>query len=476
MEASNSYNTAILFSDSLYKIGKDALLQTPFMNKIPVFKFSDVAALENEVILNKFSSYYLISDDNQRPAYFQNPDLEVYFKEFEVKTGDFVPTGRADEFSNKLLVEQMICLLLELKVQSMAANEKRLSEKVSSYALAIESLYSVTSFQEKSEVINFMKYFFAMMCLPEHLSYFKSDSLDQGNVHLIDFTLEELTELHDSKPDYSISASGRSFCFKVEHGNENDGIFVVENVGNAGRLYECLNLALSVKKVVSLALVNISYKNDIVDAKNKLAESNELLKIINKILRHDLTNDFSAIKMSLEMYEMKQNKKYLDISKKAALNGLERISDMGTLEDLVDEGKTPELYSVKEIIEKLAPENMDISVSLTGNCKVRADNAISSVFDNLIKNAKSHGNAKNIKISVKPAGSYCRISVSDDGDGIPLEIIQQIFDEGFTSGSGGHSGLGLYIVKKTIERYGGKITVERNTQRGVTFKIDLPSS
>jgi two-component system sensor kinase len=91
-------------------------------------------------------------------------------------------------------------------------------------------------------------------------------------------------------------------------------------------------------------------------------------------------------------------------------------------------------------------------------------------------NALAHGNAQQVEISMELTDSMCRIRISDDGNGIDEEIKHHIFDEGFSCGSGSHSGLGLYIVKKIVERYGGNIIVENNIPRGTTFVLELPSA
>ena len=67
-----------------------------------------------------------------------------------------------------------------------------------------------------------------------------------------------------------------------------------------------------------------------------------------------------------------------------------------------------------------------------------------------------------------------RIHISDTGEGIPSDHIKRIFEPFFTTKKEKGTGLGLYIVKKLVERNGGKIKVESNRGRGTTFTIDFP--
>ncbi len=71
-------------------------------------------------------------------------------------------------------------------------------------------------------------------------------------------------------------------------------------------------------------------------------------------------------------------------------------------------------------------------------------------------------------------GNYVRISVRDQGVGIPTEIRHQIFDPFFTTKELGR-GLGLSTSFSIIGRHNGAIEVESNPQQGVTFHVYIPS-
>jgi signal transduction histidine kinase len=61
----------------------------------------------------------------------------------------------------------------------------------------------------------------------------------------------------------------------------------------------------------------------------------------------------------------------------------------------------------------------------------------------------------------------------DHGRGIPDHIKKMIFEETFKYGRNAGTGIGLYIVKRTVERYGGKISVNDTQGGGATFSIWL---
>jgi len=78
-----------------------------------------------------------------------------------------------------------------------------------------------------------------------------------------------------------------------------------------------------------------------------------------------------------------------------------------------------------------------------------------------------------------PPGNYIRLFITDQGAGIPKEILPTIFDPYVSTKQRGNRkgmGLGLTICHSIIQRHGGAITVESNVGRGTTFKIHLPAS
>jgi CheY-like chemotaxis protein len=72
-------------------------------------------------------------------------------------------------------------------------------------------------------------------------------------------------------------------------------------------------------------------------------------------------------------------------------------------------------------------------------------------------------------------GRYIKISIHDQGLGIPAEHLSKIFDPYFTTKHQG-SGLGLTMTFTTIKRHDGYLTVDSETGKGTTFYIYMPAS
>ncbi|MFV8356301.1 sensor histidine kinase [Flavobacterium sp. XS1P32] len=93
------------------------------------------------------------------------------------------------------------------------------------------------------------------------------------------------------------------------------------------------------------------------------------------------------------------------------------------------------------------------------------------LFDNLFTNSKK-AKAKNIDIKwLKNKDSYV-LTFKDDGDGIPDEIKDKIFEFGFTKTNG--SGIGLSLAKQTLAKLKAEIIVNTDYSKGVEFLIKFP--
>jgi signal transduction histidine kinase len=79
-----------------------------------------------------------------------------------------------------------------------------------------------------------------------------------------------------------------------------------------------------------------------------------------------------------------------------------------------------------------------------------------------------------IQIEIGALNNRVIIMFEDEGEGIPTENMEKIWDPFFTTKDMG-TGLGLGIVKNIIESHGGKIEIKNNSPlRGSQVKIELP--
>jgi signal transduction histidine kinase len=122
--------------------------------------------------------------------------------------------------------------------------------------------------------------------------------------------------------------------------------------------------------------------------------------------------------------------------------------------------------------------NIKFHKSVEGEIDFRSEwTLLNAILQNLIENAIKYAGKKSpyVNISVAENSGYITIQVEDNGQGISPEYQPKIFDMFFraTQDPNG-SGLGLYILKRSVDRLKGTIDMKSSVGIGSTFTVQLP--
>lgn len=104
-------------------------------------------------------------------------------------------------------------------------------------------------------------------------------------------------------------------------------------------------------------------------------------------------------------------------------------------------------------------------------CVPQAPGIVAMVIGNVVSNAIDHAGSGTL--SVKQQGN--RISISDEGPGIPDEYLSRVFDRDFTTRSDG-TGMGLNLVRRLCERFGWLIAIQSAPGQGTTVTLDFSTT
>jgi signal transduction histidine kinase len=151
----------------------------------------------------------------------------------------------------------------------------------------------------------------------------------------------------------------------------------------------------------------------------------------------------------------------------------EPLRDWADLRAIV--GESVSLYAASYPDVAFDWEGLPSGLSLRVD-KAQIKRALANLFTNAVEAMGGHGRIEIGADLVKTSNTrYCRLKVSDDGPGIPEEILGKVFSPYFTTKSTG-TGLGLAIVERIVVDHGGSIRCESAEGAGATFYIDLPLS
>ncbi len=212
-------------------------------------------------------------------------------------------------------------------------------------------------------------------------------------------------------------------------------------------------------------------------------------------LAHEIKNPLTPIRLSAERLRHKylttmnaEDAKVLDRSTRTIVEQVESMQEMVTV--FSEYAKPPKLMIqsivlndlINNVLELYSGHKVQIKTKLAPSLPLINVDAgrLRQVLHNLIKNAmqsmegRSSGSVfVSTRLRDEQDLEAIEICVVDDGDGIPEEILEQIFEPGVTT-KGRGSGLGLAIVKKIIEEHSGVIYVKNRPEGGASFIIHLP--
>jgi signal transduction histidine kinase len=140
-------------------------------------------------------------------------------------------------------------------------------------------------------------------------------------------------------------------------------------------------------------------------------------------------------------------------------------------------------HAVSAMTQEIEQAGCRIEVNIVGPLPAVAGDpvAVELVFRNLISNAARHGvGGKWIGVSAAPFGDGVEVQVCDHGPGIPEGEQERIFEPFYRGGQTRAqrvpgTGLGLSLVKNTIEQYKGTVEVINSSGGGAQFTLRLPA-
>jgi signal transduction histidine kinase len=150
---------------------------------------------------------------------------------------------------------------------------------------------------------------------------------------------------------------------------------------------------------------------------------------------------------------------------------IEQLLDLSRLDARSIEVR-PEAIVLERTLVDIINGGNDVVVDVDPALAVVADPlVIERVVTNLIANARQHGEPP-VRISAEAHDRHFRVTVSDQGVGVPEELLPRLFER-FEHGGGSGTGLGLAIAKAYANAHGGELTYHPGPW-GTRFELVLP--
>ncbi|MFC6756046.1 MULTISPECIES: histidine kinase N-terminal 7TM domain-containing protein [Haloarcula] len=224
---------------------------------------------------------------------------------------------------------------------------------------------------------------------------------------------------------------------------------------------------------------------DITDRKRReqeLERQNERLDRFASMVGHDLRNPLTVAAGQLALAEGKCESDAVREHIEAVGRSHERMDAM--VEDLLTLARSGQRVEETEPVELAAlaaeawthaeVEGCELDVAVSDDATIAADSdRLLHVFENCFRNAADHNDAS-VTVGVGVLGEtgdgLLGFFVEDDGEGIPADERDRVFDHGYTTGEPG-TGLGLFIVKDILDAHDWDVRVTEGSDGGARFEV-----
>jgi PAS domain S-box-containing protein len=133
------------------------------------------------------------------------------------------------------------------------------------------------------------------------------------------------------------------------------------------------------------------------------------------------------------------------------------------------------LFNAAQAIESKPVQRRNELVAITTRNAILQETLRDFTFSRLFTDNQDNDGQNGTEVILQKGTACTLVEVSDTGPGIPEHLINRIFDPFFTTKANG-TGLGLPMVKQTVNAHGGIVTVRSSAREGTVFTIYLPAT
>lgn len=290
-----------------------------------------------------------------------------------------------------------------------------------------------------------------------------------------------------------------SFC--PIHSNPNDNMREMRYTGSIGDRQYDIVVGTLINPGGSLSVIevlrDITERKRLEDREKQMQRELNLARRLASIgelaagIAHEINNPLTGI-LGFSEYLLRKNtdkntREDLKVIYDEAMRAANVVNNLRTFARSYDSKK--EFANINDILKKalelrtyeMRNSNIEVVTELASDLPlIKVDfHQLQQVFINIVMNAeqaitetKSYGK---LSIVTKKIKNFVRISFTDDGPGIPAELLDKIFDPFFsTKTESGGTGLGLSICHGIVTEHGGKIYTQSKLGKGTTFFVELP--
>ncbi|WP_152040911.1 sensor histidine kinase [Salinigranum salinum] len=223
------------------------------------------------------------------------------------------------------------------------------------------------------------------------------------------------------------------------------------------------------------------------EQERRLHERAEQLAVLNRIVRHDINNEMNVVTGWLELLRddlPPELQSRIDRVIETGQHVVELTNTVSDVMEVLEKGGEFELGAVSlrtvlsaelEKVDSTYPTAAIDGPETIPDVTIRANEMLSSVFQNLLNNAIQHNDTETptVTVRVTTTAETVTVRIADNGPGIPPGRREALFGRGEKGLDSDGTGVGLYLVERLVSAYGGNVSVEDNEPEGAVFVVEL---
>ena len=413
-------------------------------------------------------------------------DVDDELKEFSNHIGlphSKLPVG---VHNLRLLIQSKICDWRCQVKEAMLHEAENAKRRAADYAMVFDLIGEVTGLRDESDLVDNVLNIYGLLFSPRKVYYIPLGP-EEAPVEGKDIPDHYLRNIQDDFEGCVTNPDGDGFMQMVTYKEERMGAIIVDGVSFPRFIGEYINTSKFITGILGLAIFNARIYgklNAAIDelesevgerliAEKKLENVNQKLNLLGKITRHDTLNQITVVKGYLDLMagsiEEERFKRYMERMDTAVSCMIELIEFAREYEKIGIE--VAEWISLDDVLTGLDFSDMAVEDCCPG-LMIYADKLLDKVFYNLLDNTRRHsGGATRVRLSYESIDDGLLLRWEDDGQGVPEDQKERIFERGV----GKNTGYGLFIIREILNITGISIIEDGIPGQGACFSIIIPN-
>lgn len=387
----------------------------------------------------------------------------------------------------RLLIQSKLCDW-RCKLKDNLLHEAEIAKRrAADYAMVFDLIGEVTGLRVESDLVDNVLRIYQLLFSPSELSYIKFDSGEWSGSSAGRIPEHYSERIRVPIEGCPIHPDGNGFMQMVTYKDETMGAIIVDGISFPNFIQEYITTSTFITSILGLAIFNARIYgklNSAIDelesevserlaAERKLENANHKLNLLGKITRHDTLNQVTVIKGYLDlMCDSLNEERYQKYMKRMDT----AVSCMVELIEFAREYERIGMEMAEWIPMEEAFAGLDFTDIKFDDCcpglMVYADKLLDKVFYNLLDNTRRHsGGATTVRLSAEPSEEGLLLRWEDDGQGVPEDQKERIFERGV----GKNTGYGLFIIREILNITGIRIVEDGVPGQGARFTMTIPA-